>query len=279
MSNPWFRAYAEFATDPKIQMMNEADQRRFVMILCLRCSNGDVTLHDEAVAFQLRVSIDEWTATKARLVAKGLIDEGNKPIAWNKRQYVSDTSKNRVSKHRLMKKNGMKRPCNVTVTHPETETDTETESETESETEQTNRAPEAKPNSATDKPNSVVEVSQSAAPDDLKSAFNGTTDAMLGDLVRWMAPHGKLDNARKWLSTTLSASGRDATINAYQALVAGQGQGVPIADPIRYWAKTAQTMQANGGRLPQTARKGGKETLSEIIAQRKAAREAAGVQS
>ena len=44
-SQQWFRFYAEFATDPKVQMLSEQDQRRFIMLLCLRCSNGDVTLH------------------------------------------------------------------------------------------------------------------------------------------------------------------------------------------------------------------------------------------
>ena len=72
MANPWFRMYAEFATDPKVQMMSEADQRRFVMLLCLRCSNDDVTLHDDEVAFQLRISNEEWAATKAVFVAKNL---------------------------------------------------------------------------------------------------------------------------------------------------------------------------------------------------------------
>ena len=74
MANPWFRLYAEFASDHKIQMMSEAFQRRFVMLLCLRCSNGDVTLQDEEVAFQLRISNDDWLETKASFVAKNLID-------------------------------------------------------------------------------------------------------------------------------------------------------------------------------------------------------------
>ena len=86
MANAWFRMYSEFATDPKVQMLSEADQRRYMMLLCLRCSNGDVTLHETEVAFQLRISNDEWTATKAVLVAKGLIGEGNQPSAWERRQ-------------------------------------------------------------------------------------------------------------------------------------------------------------------------------------------------
>ena len=43
MANQWFRLYAEFAHDPKVQMLSEVDQRRYIMLLCMRC-NGDVTL-------------------------------------------------------------------------------------------------------------------------------------------------------------------------------------------------------------------------------------------
>lgn len=86
MANGWFRMYAEFCTDPKVQMLSEADQRRFVMLLCMRCSNGDVTLHDDEVAFQLRISNEDWARTKAVLQAKNLITDGNQPTAWEKRQ-------------------------------------------------------------------------------------------------------------------------------------------------------------------------------------------------
>jgi len=123
----WFRMYAEFATDPKVQMLSEADQRRFVMLLCLRCCNGDVTLHDEEVAFQLRVSVEDWAATKRTLIAKMLITEDNCPTKWDKRQYKSDRSNERVLRFRQRKKQQDVNGCNVTVTPPETETDTDTE--------------------------------------------------------------------------------------------------------------------------------------------------------
>lgn len=121
MANQWFRMYAEFANDPKVQMLSETDQRRYIMLLCIRC-NGDVTLQDEEVAFQLRISNDEWNKTKSVFVAKLLITEDNKPTAWDKRQYASDSSAARVSKHREAKKQA----CNVTVT-PQNRTDTDTE--------------------------------------------------------------------------------------------------------------------------------------------------------
>lgn len=126
MANAWFRMYAEFATDPKVQMLSEVEQRRFIMALCLRCSNEHVTLHDEEVAFQLRISNDEWLKTKQILVAKGLLDSENAPTNWDKRQYVSDSSAERVARHRERKKQE-KQECNVTVTPPDTDTDTEEE--------------------------------------------------------------------------------------------------------------------------------------------------------
>lgn len=123
MANQWLRLYAEFANDPKIQMMSESNQRRYIMLLCIRC-NGDVTLQDEEVAFQLRISNEEWATTKALFVSKSLITDDNKPAAWDKRQFASDSSAARVSKHRAKKK----AECNVTVTPQiQNRTDTDTE--------------------------------------------------------------------------------------------------------------------------------------------------------
>ena len=73
MANAWFRMYAEFATDPKVQMMSETLQRRFIMLLCLRCGNTE--LDDGLVGFHLRISQDEVIATKQELVSNGFITE------------------------------------------------------------------------------------------------------------------------------------------------------------------------------------------------------------
>lgn len=127
MSNSWFRMYHEFATDPKIQMLSEAYQRRFVMVLCLRCCNDDVTLQDEEIAFQLRISNEEWSDTKKVFLDKGLINGDNNPANWDKRQFVSDSSAERVRRHRAKKSKQQKTQCNVTVTPPDTDTDTDTD--------------------------------------------------------------------------------------------------------------------------------------------------------
>jgi len=104
--------YAEFAHDPKVQSLSEVDQRRFLMVLCLRCSNGDVTLQDVDIAFSLRIDVDSWAKTKQILLERKLINKRNQPTAWDKRQFASDSSAERVSRHRAkLKSNG---ECNVT---------------------------------------------------------------------------------------------------------------------------------------------------------------------
>jgi 5-methylcytosine-specific restriction endonuclease McrA len=80
-------------------MMTEVNQRRLVMLFCIRC-NGQETLLDEQVAFQLRISSDEWLETKAEFTRRGFLGEDNVILNWDKRQFLSDSSATRVRKHR-----------------------------------------------------------------------------------------------------------------------------------------------------------------------------------
>jgi len=100
MANPWFRMYAEFSHDPKVQMLSEAMQRRYIMVMCLRCSNDLVTLHETEIAFHLRISDTEMAETKTLFIAKGFIDSDWNLLNWEKRQFVSDSSAERVKRHR-----------------------------------------------------------------------------------------------------------------------------------------------------------------------------------
>lgn len=131
MSNPWFRLYAEFSHDPKVQMMSEAMQRRYVMIMCLRCSNALVTLHETEIAFHLRVTDAELAETKALFIEKGFIDDDWNLLNWEKRQFKSDSSAERVARHRAKKKKQgnaevtlQKRRSNALDTDTDTDTDT-----------------------------------------------------------------------------------------------------------------------------------------------------------
>jgi hypothetical protein len=106
--------YSEFSHDPKVQMMTEAMQRRYIMILCMRCSNSLVTLHETEVAFHLRISNEELAETKALFIQKGFIDSEWNLLNWEKRQFASDTSRARVAKHRALHKAKQEPECNVT---------------------------------------------------------------------------------------------------------------------------------------------------------------------
>ena len=109
MSMPWFRFYKEFAGDPKVQSMAEKYQRRLVMLFCLQCDDSLVNLRDDEIAFSLRISTEELKETYDVFIDKGFIsfdDEENILIEnWNKRQFKSDNSTERVRKYRERKRN------------------------------------------------------------------------------------------------------------------------------------------------------------------------------
>lgn len=147
MSNPWFRMYAEFAHDPKVQMLPEVMQRRYVMLMCMRCSNALVTLQADEIAFHLRIDAAQLEETKALFLAKGFINEAWELLNWEKRQFSSDTSAQRVAKHRAAKKAAEEAARNGDVTLPQrksnaldTDTDTDTDTEEKSRAKATSKA-------------------------------------------------------------------------------------------------------------------------------------------
>jgi len=99
-TNPWFRMYAEFINDPKVQMLSELLQRRYIMLMCLKCNNTLHTLDDTELAFSLRITEDELQVTKAAFLKRGFVDSSWNLLNWDKRQFISDSSKDRVAKYR-----------------------------------------------------------------------------------------------------------------------------------------------------------------------------------
>jgi hypothetical protein len=110
--------------------MSEPMQRRLIMLFCLRCSNVLETLHEDEIIFALGITPEEWEATKQLFVSKCFIRfiSGKCNITnWNKRQFVSDSSTDRVRKYRAKNETLQKRCESVTVTPPDTDSDTDTE--------------------------------------------------------------------------------------------------------------------------------------------------------
>lgn len=132
----WFRFYSEFRSDPKMRRMPVAHRYAFIVLLCLandNSSRGEIKgLDDDDIAYELEMDKEDWLTLKSKFKAKGLIDivEGGLTICnWSKRQFASDSSAERVAKHRSKAK---KRDCNVTETEVKrhvTPPDTDTESE------------------------------------------------------------------------------------------------------------------------------------------------------
>lgn len=129
MPNPWFRLYSEFADDPKVQTMSHADQRHLIILFCLRCKGQLLeTFRDREIAYALGLGTLEAAKIKETFLEMGFIDERWNIVNWNRRQYISDSSTERVRKYRLGLKHDEtlpKRHETPTVTVPEADTEAE----------------------------------------------------------------------------------------------------------------------------------------------------------
>jgi hypothetical protein len=118
MSNQWFRFYTEVLNDEKVQSLNSATFKNWINLLCFCAKFGGNLPQIDAISFALRIKKTQTKALIKELKEYGLIDEiegvtnGYKIHSWDKRQYKSDTSKDRMKRHRDKK-------CDVTVTPPD----------------------------------------------------------------------------------------------------------------------------------------------------------------
>lgn len=100
----WFRFYDAVLDDPKVQRLPDAMFRAWVNLMCLASRHGGKILKNwDDISFALRVEISVAKSLICDLVKAGLIDERAKhyePHNWEKRQYKSDTSTERVKRFR-----------------------------------------------------------------------------------------------------------------------------------------------------------------------------------
>lgn len=104
----WFRFYAESVNDPKVQRLPPHLFKTWVNLLCLASANGGTLPARDDIAFQLRMSDHDASSQLDELIGLALIDvTGDKtlePHNWKGRQFVSDTSGDRVARHRNKRK-------------------------------------------------------------------------------------------------------------------------------------------------------------------------------
>jgi len=118
----WFRFYADAMRNPKVLRLSDKDFRLWVRLLAVASENEGRIMALPDLKLTLAMRLDHLKEGINRLISGGLIDaleHGYEPHNWSKFQYKSDTSNERVAKHRAAR--------NVTVTPPETETETEEE--------------------------------------------------------------------------------------------------------------------------------------------------------
>lgn len=100
---PWFRVYTEMVDDERMRMLSFDDRWHYVAILCckgmgLLDKQQDLALTRRQIGVKLgvdRVTLDE---IERRLVEVGLIEADTlQPVAWDKRQFKSDSSSQRTA--------------------------------------------------------------------------------------------------------------------------------------------------------------------------------------
>lgn len=122
----WFRMWAEAVDDEKLRLLAFEDRWHFVALLCLKAQGTldepDEDLRRRKIGIKLGLDSRELETAMKRLETVGLVSTVWAPIAWNKRQFVSDSSTSRVRKFR-------ERNRNVSVTPSESESESESDTE------------------------------------------------------------------------------------------------------------------------------------------------------
>ena len=248
---PWLRLYVDVLDNPKVQRLKGEQFKGWVNLLCLTKRNGGVLPGVDHIAFALRISEQKAKAFLASLMSVGLLDdtdEGPQPHDWDELQFESDSSTDRVRKHRERKaerpRNG---EGNADETLHETPPDTETESDTDTDTESPPLVPPAGGKRG-------HRIDSDWKPDEQARAFateRGWSAEQIDEqaaqfLDHWLGKAGragvKLDWPATWRSWVRNAEG-------YGLVPAGKVPGQGKIDPDRRLKDIAWKVKRNAGAL------------------------------
>ena len=105
---PWFRLYHRMVDDEKLRLLAFEDRWHFVALCCLKASGlldePDSALRNRKLAVKLGIQVRELEEVARRLQEVNLIDGNLNPIKWEELQQRSDSSNDRVKRHREKKK-------------------------------------------------------------------------------------------------------------------------------------------------------------------------------
>ena len=128
---PWFRLYAEILDDPKIGRLPDSTFRTFIELLCVQCEagdeSGDTGLTAVDIGWRLRRDISDDLDRLVALNVVEVVGDAVRISAWEKRQFKSDSSTERVRKYRAKQSETFQKRYSNAL---DTDTDTDTEKTT-----------------------------------------------------------------------------------------------------------------------------------------------------
>ena len=133
-SQPWLRLYTDILDDEKLGLLAFEDRWHFMALLA--CKGRGLLDRDESpelmrrkIALKLGLVVRELDEVARRLSEVGLIDrETLQPLAWDKRQFNSDNSTERVRAYRERQSQKTRNADETFQKRPQnTDTDTDTE--------------------------------------------------------------------------------------------------------------------------------------------------------
>lgn len=107
-SLPWFRLYHRMIDDEKLRLLAFEDRWHFVALCCLKADGlldeAESDLRQRKIAVKMGIQVRELEEVARRLAEVGLIDGEMNPVAWGELQQRSDSSSERVKRHRQARK-------------------------------------------------------------------------------------------------------------------------------------------------------------------------------
>ena len=107
----WFRVYTEIIDDPKVATMDGETFKVFMFLLAVACEqekNGYIEMSIEEMAWRIRCNVTVTLQVVSSLVTCNILtkidDKKYLFLNWEKRQYKSDNSAERVRKYRTLQK-------------------------------------------------------------------------------------------------------------------------------------------------------------------------------
>jgi hypothetical protein len=104
----WWRAYDDAIDHPKLLKLSDAMHRAWWTLQCVASANGGALPPAADIALRLRMKPSKVALWIAELVNARLIDNCDgvfRPHNWDDRQFISDSSTERVKRHRDKKRN------------------------------------------------------------------------------------------------------------------------------------------------------------------------------